>query len=130
VVGETPNLAARLQALAAPNSVCVSDSTQKLIAKRFYSDDLGHKELKGFSAPVRAWRVVGEVETENRFDTARDIETPLVGRGEELELLCRCWERARAGEGQVALLSGEPGIGKSRLIAALDEHLRSESHTR
>jgi class 3 adenylate cyclase/tetratricopeptide (TPR) repeat protein len=130
VIGETPNLAARLQALAEPSTVVIADSTHRLISGLFESVDLGHKELKGFASPVRAWRIAREAGSEGRFDAQHGMATPLVGRAEELELLLQRWRQARAGKGQVVLLSGEPGIGKSRLNAALHERLGGERHTK
>jgi class 3 adenylate cyclase/predicted ATPase len=130
VVGGTPNLAARLQALAEPNTVVVAEGTQRLVAGLFEMVDLGHRELKGFAAPVRAWRIAREAAAEGRFDALHGVATPLVGRAAEVQLLLDRWQRARAGKGQVVLLSGEPGIGKSRLIAALQERLDREPHAR
>ncbi len=129
VVGETPNLAARLQTLAEPNTVLIADRTQRLVAGLFDVIDLGSRKLKGFTGPVRAWRITGETRREDRFDSRHGALTPLVGRTEELELLLQRWRQARAGEGQAVLLSGEPGIGKSRLIAALRERLGAEPRT-
>jgi class 3 adenylate cyclase len=129
VVGETPNLAARLQALAEPNTGVIADSTQRLIDRLFDVVDLGQRDLKGFDALVRAWRITGEADTEGRFAALHDAPSPLVGRAEELSLLLRRWQLAIAGEGQTVLLSGEPGIGKSRLIAALNDQLSAEPHT-
>jgi class 3 adenylate cyclase/predicted ATPase len=128
VIGDTPNLAARLQALAEPNSVVIADGTQRLVAGLFDVVDLGHRDLKGFAEPVRAWCIGGETRTESRFEARHGVTTPLVGRAEELELLLQRWQQARAGGGQALLLSGEAGIGKSRLLAALDERLRAEPH--
>ena len=128
VVGETPNLAARLQNLAEPNTVVAADSTQRLVAGLFDMVDLGHQKLKGFSIPVRGWRITSETDAEGRFDAQHGVTTPLVGRTEELELLLQRWQQAQAGKGQAVLLSGEPGIGKSRLIAALLERLDAEPH--
>ena len=131
IVGETPNLAARLQGIAEPNSVVIAESTRKLVGNLFELDDLGPNELKGIAGPVRAYAVLRPASVESRFDAlhASDL-TELVGREEELELLLRRWTKATAGEGQVVLLAGEPGIGKSRLTAALLERLASEPYTR
>jgi class 3 adenylate cyclase/predicted ATPase len=124
VVGETPNLAARLQALAEASAVVVAESTQKLLSGLFELADLGAQDLKGFATPIHAWRVVGERKTEGRFEALHGHQiTPLIGREHEVGLLLERFERARAGEGQVVLLSGEPGIGKSRLALALRERL-------
>jgi class 3 adenylate cyclase len=130
VVGETPNLAARLQTLAEPNTVVIADGTQRLIAGLFDMVDLGLRDLRGFATPVRAWRIAGEAGAEGRFDALHGVATPLVGRTEELELLLQRWQQARVGKGQAVLLSGEPGIGKSRLIAALEERMGAEPHAR
>ena len=130
VVGETPNLAARLQAFAEPDSVVISPATRRLVSGLFECADLGAQELKGFAEPMHVWRVLGASEPESRFGARRAAGlTPLVGREEELALLLRCWERAKAGRGQVVLLSGEPGIGKSRLVRTLRERLSGEAHT-
>ena len=116
IVGETPNLAARLQSVAEPNSVMIAESTRKLVGNLFELEDLGAKELKGISGPVRAWAALRPASVESRFDALHASGlTELVGREEELELLLRRWSKAKTGEGQVVLLSGEPGIGKSRL---------------
>ncbi len=130
VVGEAPNLAARLQALAEPNSVVIGDSTRSLIGGLFETMDLGLQDLKGFNEPMSAWSVVRAVRAESRFDVMRAAGmTPLVGREEELDILLRRWQRAAYAEGQMALISGEPGIGKSRLIHALQESIVDEPHT-
>jgi predicted ATPase len=128
VVGETPNLAARLQDLAEPNTVVIADSTQRLLGGLFDIVDLGHRSLKGFETPVRAWRITGEADTEGRFAAYHRAATPLVGRAEELGLLVQRWQQSLAGAGQAVLVSGEPGIGKSRLIAELQERLSAEPH--
>ncbi|HEX9440624.1 MAG TPA: AAA family ATPase, partial [Roseiflexaceae bacterium] len=131
VLGETPNLAARLQSLAEPDGVVIAEDTRRLIGGLFDYQDLGAVTLKGFAVPVRAWRVLREGTMESRFEALHAaVLTPLVGREEELELLGRCWDRARTGTGQVVLLAGEAGIGKSRLVAALQEHIEGEPHTR
>jgi class 3 adenylate cyclase/tetratricopeptide (TPR) repeat protein len=130
VVGETPNLAARLQALAGPNMLVISEATRRQIGGLFDLEDLGPLRLAGFAEPQGAWRVLGESGEVSRFEALRSGETPLVGREEEVELLIRRWHQAKSGEGRVVLISGEPGIGKSRLTAALSEHIGSEPHTR
>src|SRR6516225_5245149 len=119
VVGETPNLAARLQGLAQPGAVVIADSTRRQIGGLFEIEDLGPQPLAGFAETQRAWRVVGESSVVSRFEALRSEATPLVGRDEELELLLRRWQQAKAGEGRVVLVSGEPGIGKSRLVSEL-----------
>ena len=131
VVGDAPNLAARLQALAEPGLVVISDSTRRLTGGMFEYRDLGEVALKGLSDPVQAWQVTGASAVQSRFEAQHESNlTPLVGREEELELLLRRWRQAASGEGRVVLLSGEPGIGKSRLTVALQERLQKEPHTR
>ena len=131
IVGETPNVAARLQGIAEPNSLVIADSTRKLLGNLFEFDDLGPQELKGFSGQVRAWAALRSASVESRFEAFHGSSlTELVGREEELELLLGSWSKTKSGEGQVVLLSGEPGIGKSRLTAALLERVATESHTR
>jgi class 3 adenylate cyclase/predicted ATPase len=131
IVGETPNLAARLQGLAEPNTVVIAASTRKLLGDLFELEDLGARDLKGIAAPVRAWTALRPSRVESRFEALHASGlTELVGRDEELELLLRRWSKAKTGEGQVVLLSGEAGIGKSRLTAALLERLAAQPHTR
>ena len=131
VVGETPNLAARLQGIAEPNAVVIAESTRKLLGNLFELEDLGARDLKGIDGPVRAWAALRLGSAEGRFEALHGSAlTALVGREEELELLLRRLSKARSGEGQVVLLSGEAGIGKSRLTAALLERLAAEPHTR
>jgi class 3 adenylate cyclase len=131
IVGETPNLAARLQGIAEPNSVVIAESTRKLIGNLFELEYLGVQELKGIAGAVRAWAALRPSSVESRFDALHATGlTELVGREEELELLLRRWSKAKTGAGQVVLLSGEPGIGKSCLTAALMERLAAEPHTR
>jgi class 3 adenylate cyclase/predicted ATPase len=122
VVGGTPNLAARLQALASRNAVVIGPGTQSLVAGRFEFEDLGEHRLKGIAGRTRAWRVIAPVATNSRFAAAhQDDLTPMVGREHEIGLLLDRWEQAREGDGQVVLLSGEAGIGKSRITEALRE---------
>ena len=130
-LGETPNIAARLQGLAEPDSVVVSVATYRLVAGLFECQDLGPQTLKGISTPLAVYRVVGESAAQSRFDVAvgRGL-TPLVGREEELGLLRRRWEQAKERAGQVVLLSGEAGIGKSRLVQTLKEQVMVEGATR
>jgi class 3 adenylate cyclase len=131
IIGETPNIAAQLQALAEPNIVVIAESTRKLLGNLFDLQDLGTKDLKGIVGPVRAWAALGPSLAASRFEALHGSGlTDLIGRDEELELLLRRWSRAKAGEGQVLLLSGEPGIGKSRLTAALVEAIASEPQVR
>ena len=131
IVGETPNLAARLQGVAEPNAVVIAESTRKLVGNLFELEDRGVQDLKGITGPVRAWAALRPSSVESRFEAMHATGlTALVGREEELELLLRRWSKAKGGEGQVVLLSGEPGIGKSRLTAALLERLATEPHTR
>ena len=131
VVGETPNIAARLQGIAEPNTVVIAESTRKLLGNLFELEDLGASELKGIAGSVRRWAALRASSVASRFEALHGTGlTALVGREEELELLLRRWSKAKTGEGQVVLLSGEAGIGKSRLTAALIERLASEPHTR
>ena len=130
VVGETPNLAARLQALAEPGTVVISSSTRRLTGGLFDYRDLGTVVLKGFAETVPAWQALGASAAESRFEALRASTTPLVGRGEEIDLLLRRWERAKGGEGSIVLLAGEPGIGKSRIAETILERLSGEPHTR
>jgi class 3 adenylate cyclase len=131
IVGETPNLAARLQGFAEPNSVVIAESTRKLLGNLFELEDLGARDLKGIAGPVRVWTALRPRQVESRFEALHGSGlTALVGREEELELLLRRWSKAKTGQGQVVLLSGEAGIGKSRLTAALLETIASEPHTR
>ena len=131
IIGETPSLAARLQAIAEPDTVVIAEGTRKLLGNLFELEDLGTKGIKGIAAPVRAWTALRPSSAASRFEALHATGlTALVGREEELELLLRRWSRAKTGEGQVVLLSGEAGIGKSRLTAALLEAIASEPHTR
>src|SRR5262252_5509285 len=130
VVGETPNLAARLQAIAGPDEIVIPENTRRLVGNLFEYESLGDVEVKGLAAPVRAFRVLRESGIGSRFEALRTGETPLIGRDEELELLGRRWAQAKAGRGQVVLISAEPGIGKSRLAEAFRASLESEPRTR
>ncbi|RWB92807.1 AAA family ATPase [Mesorhizobium sp.] len=131
VVGETPNLAARLQALAEPDAVVIGPQTRQLVGDLFEYRDLGAVEVKGFPEPIHPYQVVRESAVESRFEALHGTTpTPLVGREEEVDLLQRHWHRAKSGEGRVVLLSGEPGIGKSRLTVTLQERIQNEPHTR
>src|SRR5713101_6360167 len=131
IVGETPNIAARVQGIAEPNTVVISAATYRLVQGLFEYHARGPQALKGVSTPVPVYRVLWESEAQSRFEVAvRTGLTPLVGREEELGLLRRRWEQAKTGEGQVVLLSGEPGIGKSRLVQTLKEQASIEGATR
>lgn len=131
VVGETPNLAAKLQGFAEPDSVVVASITRRLTAGHFEYRDLGERDVKGLPAPVPAWQVVGESTARSRFEAAHGRHLiPLVGRDEEVALLARRWSAAKQGEGQVVLICGEPGIGKSRLAEAFASRTAAEPHVR
>ena len=131
IVGETPNLAARLQGLAEPNMVVIAKSTRRLVGRMFDCHSLGSIEIKGLPQPVEAWQVRAELAGVSRFEALRSgALTPLVGRQEEIELLLRRWHQAKLGEGRVVLLAGEPGIGKSRIAESLLVGLESEPHVR
>ena len=131
IVGETPNLAARLQGLAEPNMVVIAESTRRLLGNLFELQELGARDLKGMAAPMRVWAALRASSAEGRFEALHATGlTALVGRDEEFEVLLRRWARAKDGEGQLVALSGEAGIGKSRLTAALLERLAVEPHTR
>ena len=131
VVGETPNLAARLQAKADANAVVIAPMTKDLTADLFESEDLGLLDLRGIESQVRAWRVVRELATQSRFEArGASAFTGYVGREAELGMLTHRWVQATEGEGQLVLLSGEPGIGKSRAVMRLTESIAEESFTR
>ena len=128
-IGRTPNLAARLHEAAEPDSVMIDEFTRRQIGGLFACRDLGELSLKGFDSPVRAWRVLGERTVGDRFAALHAARlVPRVSRGEELALLLRRWQQAASGRGQLVLVGGEPGIGKSRLIAELRARLRREAH--
>jgi len=130
-LGDTPNIAARLQGLAAPDTVIISEATARLIHGYFVCHTLGTQELKGLAQPLLVYQVLQESGAQTRLDVAtpRGL-TPLVGREEEVALLRRRWDQATTGLGQVVLLSGEAGIGKSRLIQVLKEYVTAEPHAR
>ncbi|WP_084673958.1 AAA family ATPase [Methylobacterium sp. WSM2598] len=128
VVGEAPNLAARLQALAEPDTIVVAETTHRLIGNLFECLDLGTVEAKGFSVPVQAYRVLGPGAVESRFEALRTGPVPLVGRDRELHHLLETWAQVQSGAGRVALISGDAGVGKSRLLAAVQEEVRPEPH--
>ena len=130
VVGETPNLAARLQSLAEPNGIVIDDGTRRQIGTLFELRPLGPQTLKGFGAATQAWQAIAESAVASRFEALRSRATPLVGREEEIELLQRRWTQAKAGDGRVVLLSAEPGLGKSRLTEALAERIAAEPQWR
>jgi class 3 adenylate cyclase/DNA-binding SARP family transcriptional activator len=130
-IGGTPNLAAQLQAVAAPGEVVVAASTRRLVGRMFDCRALGADELKGLPQSVDAWQVRGEAAGVSRFEARRrGAPTPFVGRQEEMDLLLRRWDQAKAGEGRVVLLSGEPGIGKSRITDSLLARIEGEPHAR
>jgi class 3 adenylate cyclase len=130
ITGETPNLAGRLQGLAGANAIVISDATHRLAGGMFECADLGKHALKGFAEPVQARSVIRPRSVESRFDATRASSiTELIGRDEEVEILLRRWQRAKAGQGQTVLIAGEPGIGKSRLVRALQDSVAREPHT-
>lgn len=119
IVGETPNLAARLQALAGPDGILLSQSTHRLIGRTFEVENAGEHVIKGFPQPVTAWRVRREAAVASRFAAARSAKSaPFIGREHEMGLLLDRWRQAVSGEGQFLLLTGEAGIGKSRMVDA------------
>jgi hypothetical protein len=130
-LGETPNVAARIQGLAAPDTVAISEATSRLIQGYFVCHDLGSHLLKGLTAPMQVYRILGESGVQSRLEvaSARAL-TPLVGRESEVALPLERWEHVKDGTGQVILLSGEAGIGKSRLVQALQDQVAPEAHTR
>ena len=132
VVGDAPTLAARLQSAAPPNAIVIAQGTHRLVGGLFECRDLGMLNLKGFAEAVRAWQVQGEGRAESRFEALRAGETmiPVIGREQEIGLLIERWRRAQAGDGQIVLVAGEPGVGKSRLTSALREKLSGERHFR
>src|SRR5215510_3969969 len=130
-LGETPNLAARLQGLAAPDTMVISEATFRLVQGYFTTESLGAHTLRGVAAPVPVYRILGESGVQSRLDAIAPTRlTPLVGREEEVALVQRRWDQATTGLGQVVLLSGEAGIGKSRLVQVLKEYVTATPHTR
>jgi class 3 adenylate cyclase len=129
VLGEVPNLAARLQTLAEPNSIVIADSTRQLLGSLFEIEDLGLRALKGFPELQRCWQVRQEAHAKSRFEALRSRDIELVGREEEVGLLLQRWSQAKCGNGRVILVSADPGVGKSRLIASITDRLRGESHS-
>ncbi|MGY8704923.1 AAA family ATPase [Bradyrhizobium sp. 18BD] len=130
VVGETPNLASRLQALAEPDTVIIDGSTRRLVGGLFEYLPLGSMSITGFRDPLPVWRVIGANAVDSRFEALRVARTPLLGRDEEIELLMRRWQQIKHGDGSVVLISGEPGIGKSRLAETVLEQLSDDPHIR
>jgi class 3 adenylate cyclase len=130
-LGETPNITARIEGLAAPNTIAMSEVTYQLIQGYFECQDLGAQTLRGVAEPLNVYRVLRESGAQGRLDiaSARGL-TPLVGREQEVGLLLERWAQVKAGHGQVVLLTGEAGIGKSRLVQMLKEHVANEPHTR
>jgi predicted ATPase/class 3 adenylate cyclase len=129
IVGDAPDLAVRLQVSAQPNTVTIEPTTWRLIGNLFDCRDLGALDTSSDTEPIRRWQVLGESVVASRFEALRGSKlTPLVGREEEIDLLLRRWARAKAGDGQIMLVSGEPGVGKSRITAAFEERLHSEPH--
>ena len=127
VVGDTPNLAARLQTMAEPGAVLICANTRRLTRGEFRYRDLAPVSLKGWAEPVRAYQVLGMSGVESRFEALHAAQLPaLFGREEEIELLLRRWRQASQEEGRVVTLTGEPGIGKSHIALALNERLQSE----
>jgi class 3 adenylate cyclase len=130
IVGDTPNLAARLQALADPGAMVIASSTRRLTGGLFEYRDLGTVSVKGFGDRVQAWQVTGASAVESRFEALRTATTPLVGRDEDIDLVMHRWDQVKRGEGCVVLISGEAGIGKSRIAETILERLSNEPHIR
>ena len=128
-VGETPNIAARLQSLAAPNTVLISELTRRLVSAAFDFQDIGLKELKGVTEPLHVYCVLSAKNTASRFEAAHTGSlTPFIGRSSELSLLLDRWQKVKEGDGQVIFLSGIPGVGKSRLLHELKSQIQPEPH--
>src|SRR5262245_28666277 len=130
-LGEVPNIASRIQGLAEPNTILISAETYRLSEGYFECQELGEQTLRGIAQPLAVYRVLGESGAQSRLDisSTRGL-TPLVGREQEIGLLLERWDQAKAGQGQVVLLSGDPGIGKSRLVQVLKDHVANEPHVR
>ena len=128
VVGETPNLAARLQGLARPNAVLIAEATRRQVGNLFEFIDLGPQAMKGLATPQPVWRVLGESDAANRFKALRSSATPLVGREAEIAVLMRGWTSGKTGRGHAVLISADPGLGKSRLAEAVRERIAGEPH--
>ena len=128
VVGEAPNLAARLQALARPNAILIAEATRRQVGNLFEFIDLGPQAMKGLATPQPAWRVLGESDAANRFKALRSSATPLVGRDTEIAMLMRGWASGKTGQGHAVLISADPGLGKSRLAEAVRERIAGEPH--
>src|SRR5262249_34977147 len=130
-LGETPNIAARIQGLATPNMVVLSDATYRLVQGDFHCQDLGAQALRGITESMHIYHVLGESGATSRLDIAQPRGlTPLVGRDSEVTLLLERWQQVKAGHGHVVLLTGDAGIGKSRLVQMLKEHVANEPHMR
>src|SRR5262249_23630265 len=127
VFGETPNIAARVQTAATPDSVVITAATHRLVSGLFVVEECGAQELKGVANPIRLYRVQRATGVRGRLSAARGF-TPFVGRAEELRLVLSRWKRACEGEGQLVLVVGEAGIGKSRLVAEFHDHIRDTPH--
>jgi class 3 adenylate cyclase/tetratricopeptide (TPR) repeat protein len=125
VMGETPNRAARLQALSEPGGIVIDAATRKLLGRMFNLAEREPASLKGFETPVASWNVLGAGTIDSRFEALRSAETPLIGREEELQLLVRRWQQAKAGRGRLVMIAGEPGLGKSRLVSAFEDRVKS-----
>src|SRR5262249_36662185 len=130
-LGETPNIAARIQGLAAPNTMAISEASYRLVQGYFDCEALGEQTLRGVPQPLHVYRILGASGVYSRLEIAQPRGlTPLVGRESEVTLLLERWAQAKTGHGQVVLISGEAGIGKSRLVQVLKDHVANEPHVR